>query len=266
MRQLRACIALMGVWAAVAGSVTWAQVGAGSAADKTLVLTKTRQRIEATDFRATGHLVKVSGSGQRTNYKLSMKGHWFADGLRILFEVTDPVPSRMKALLHMGTGGHTTIELVKAGTTTATLLPFERWDESLLGTDFSLEDILEPQYFWKGQDLEDEAKCGARDCFILKSVPGADDRSHYTSVVSSIDRTIFYPVTVVKTEAGSGARKEFSSEGLRETSGVWSASQVEVKVSGKTGSSLLVIERGSAKARLTLKDFDFNQPPVHGEE
>jgi len=239
--------------------------GAQAAPDKDAVLAKTRERIEATDFRATGRLVKVGGDGQRTSYKLAMKGHWFPDGLRVMFEVTDPVASRIKALLHMSANGHATIEVAKSGAA-ASALPFERWNEGLLGTDFNYEDILEAQYFWKGQELLPAAKCGARDCVNLKSVPGADDRSHYSSVVSSIDRSIFFPVLVVKTVKGTEARKEFSSEGLRQTSGVWSASQVEVKVTGKLGSSLLIIERGSAKARLGPKDFAFNQPPMHGEE
>ncbi len=256
-------------WAAIAlgmlGPLSVA-AGAQAAPDKDTVLAKTRERIEATDFRATGRLVKIGGDGQRASYKLSMKGHWFPDGLRVMFEVTEPVASRMKVLLHMSPNGHATIEVSKGGAAVGSALPFERWSEGLVGTDFNYEDILEAQYFWKGQEMLAPAKCGARDCLNLKSVPGADDRSHYSSVVSSIDRTIYFPVLVVKTVKGTEARKEFSSEGLRQNSGVWSASQVAVKVSGKPGSSLLIIERGSAKARLGLKDFAFNLPPMQGEE
>ncbi len=42
---------------------------------------------------------------------------------------------------------------------------------------------------------------------------------------------------------------------LRQNGGAWSASQVEAKVNGKPGSSILVIEAGSPKANLGLKDF-----------
>jgi hypothetical protein len=49
--------------------------------------------------------------------------------------------------------------------------------------------------------------------------------------------------------------KEFTSFGLRREGGVWSAHQVEVKVRGRAGSTLLIIDRGSTKAHLSLGDF-----------
>ena len=49
--------------------------------------------------------------------------------------------------------------------------------------------------------------------------------------------------------------KEFTSSGLTQSGGIWAAKQVEVKTHGRTGSSLLIIERGSTKANLTIKDF-----------
>ena len=89
---------------------------------------------------------------------------------------------------------------------------------------------------------------------------------HYDSVTSWIDRSILFPVHVVKTLRGTGQQKEFIYYGLRQVSGVWSASQVEAKLQGKPGSSILVIERGSAKANLGLKDFDISQSSAQGEK
>jgi hypothetical protein len=42
---------------------------------------------------------------------------------------------------------------------------------------------------------------------------------------------------------------------LRHNGGVWSAHQVEVKIRGQAGSTLLIIDRGSAKANLDLGEF-----------
>jgi hypothetical protein len=64
---------------------------------------------------------------------------------------------------------------------------------------------------------------------------------------------------VVKTLRGTGQHKEFIYYGLRQVGGVWSASQVEAKLQGKPGSSMLVIEGGSGKAHLGSKDFDIGQ-------
>ncbi|HEX8893934.1 MAG TPA: outer membrane lipoprotein-sorting protein, partial [Terriglobales bacterium] len=94
---------------------------------------------------------------------------------------------------------------------------------------------------------------------VLRSRPGSQDRSHYDSVTSWIDRGIVFPVHVVKTLGGTGPQKEFIYYGLRQIGGVWSATQVEAKLQGKPGSSILVIEGGSGKANLGPKDFDISQ-------
>jgi hypothetical protein len=233
--------------------------------DQTAILTQIRQHTETADFRATGRLVRVAANGERTNYKLGMKGHWFPDGLRLLYEMTGPDAARTRLLLHMTATGTTTVEIVQPGTSTPTALGPEHWRDGVLGTDFSYEDLIEGQFFWKNQDFLAPAKYGARDCFVLKSVPSSEDRSQYGSVTSWIDRQIFYPVHVTKAVRGTGEQKDFTYFGLRQTSGVWSASQLEVMVQGRPGSSLLLIERGSPKAKLTRKDFDLHQPLTQGK-
>jgi hypothetical protein len=73
-------------------------------------------------------------------------------------------------------------------------------------------------------------------------------------------------VHVVKTLRGTGQQKEFIYYGLRQVGGVWSATQVQAKLQGKPGSSMLVIEGGSGKAKLGPKDFDLTQFSNHGEK
>jgi hypothetical protein len=85
-------------------------------------------------------------------------------------------------------------------------------------------------------------------------------------VTSWIDRGILFPVHVVKTLRGTGQQKEFLYYGLRQVGGAWSATQVEAKLQGKPGSSILVIEGGSAKANLVRKDFDISQFSAKGEK
>jgi hypothetical protein len=225
------------------------------------VLTGSRQRIEKLDYRATGHLTRVEADGKRTSYKFVGKAHWFPDGLRLLCEISGPGPEEKTILLlHMSVSGKVTIEAMLPGEKAASVLPFERWNDPLVGTDFSYEDMVESQFFWKNQELLAPEKYGARDCFVLKSTPGSQDRTHDDSVTSWVDRSILFPVHVVKTLHGTGQQKEFIYYGLRQNGGVWSASQVEAKVQGKPGSSILAIEGGSGKANLGRKDFDLGQP------
>jgi len=234
--------------------------------DLETVLTGSRQRIEKLDYRATGRLTRVEGNGKRTSYKFVGKARWFPDGLRLLCEISGPGSEKTTLLLHMSVSGHVTIETVLPGEKAASVLPFERWNEPLAGTDFSYEDIVESQFFWKNQKLLAAEKYGARDCFVLKSMPGPQDRTYYDSVTSWIDRSILYPVHVVKTVRGTGQQKEFVYYGLRQVGGAWSASQVEAKLQGKPGSSMMVIEGGSGKANLGRKDFDIGQSGAQGEK
>jgi len=223
------------------------------------VLNGSRQRIEKLDYRLTGRLTRVEGNGERTSYKFVAKAHWFPDGLRLLCEISGPGSEKTSLLLHMSVSGHVTIEAILPGEKADSVLPFERWNDPLVGTDFSYEDMVENQYFWKNQELLAPEKYGARDCFVLKSKSGSQDRTYYDSVTSWIDRGILYPVHVVKTLRGREQQKEFIYYGLRQVGGVWSATQVEAKLRGKPGSSILVIEGGSAKANLGRKDFDISQ-------
>jgi hypothetical protein len=234
--------------------------------DLETVLTGSRQRIEKLDYRVTGRLTRVEGDGKRTSYKFAAKAHWFPDGLRVLFEISEPGLEKTSVLLHMTANGHLTIEAMLPGAKAASVLPFERWNEPLMGTDFSYEDMVESQFFWKHQELLASDKYGARDCFVLKSVSGSEDRSYYDSVTSWIDRSILYPVHVAKTLRGTGLQKEFIYYGLRQIGGAWSASQVEAKLQGKPGSSILVIEAGSGKANLGRKDFDMGQSSDQNEK
>ncbi len=234
--------------------------------DQDTALTGSRQRIEKLDYRMTGRLTRVEGNGKRTNYKFVAKAHWFPDGLRLLCEISGPGAEKTSLLLHMNATGQVTIEAVLPGEKTASALPFERWNDPLVGTDFSYEDMVENQFFWKNQEALPAEKYGARDCLVLKSKSGSQDRTYYDSVTSWIDRGILYPVHVVKTLRGTGQQKEFIYYGLRQIGGVWSATQVEAKVKGKPGSSILVIEGGSGKAHLGGKDFDLRQFSAAGEK
>jgi len=231
-----------------------------AAPDLQAVLSGSRQRIEKTDYRATGRLTQIGADGKRTNYKFAAKAHWFPDGLRMLFEFSGPGADKTTLLLRMSTNGRPTIEAMKPGEKAASVVPFEHWNDPVLGTNFSYEDLVEDWFFWKTQELQPSTKYGARDCFVLKSTAGAQDKTSYDSVTSWIDQSIMFPVQVVKTLHGSGQQKQFTAFGLRQNGGSWSASQMEAKLPGKPGSSLLVIEGGTPKANLSAKDFVIGTP------
>jgi hypothetical protein len=155
----------------------------------------------------------------------------------------------------MRPNGQNAILIAHPGDRAPAALPFDKWSGGPLGNGFSYEDFLEQQYFWPVQTALEETRFGARDCDVLKSAPDAADRTHYAEIKTWLDHSIGFPVYVEKTLRGSGAVKEFTYFGLRREGGVWSADQIEAKTRGQAGSTLLIVDRGSAKANLGLGDF-----------
>jgi Outer membrane lipoprotein-sorting protein len=232
---------------------------AGRAANAQEALAEARKQVEAADYRMSGRLVHVDGSGARTSYGVHIKALWSPGILRVLFEVTSPAKARARVLLEMRPEEKSTIQIAHPGDAVATVLPFDKWNEGPLGEEFSYEDFLDSWYFWAGQTDMGQVKFGVRNCDLLRSTPGTADRTHYAEVKSWLDRQSDFPVYVEKTVKGSGIVKQFIYYGLRQTEGVWSASQVESKIRGHTGSILLIIDHGTPRAHLGMKDFSSAQ-------
>ena len=233
------------------------------ATDVPTVLEIARKQVETADFRASGHLIRVDASGVRTSYGISIKAHWFPGVLRVLLDIAPPPHSspnaRAHILLEMRPDGKNSIQIAHPGDKAPSALPFDKWSDGPLGPGFSYEDFMEQQYFWLGQAPLEKTAFGARDCDLLKSTPGAPDRTHYAEVKTWLDHGIGFPVYVEKSLKGTGAVKEFTYSGLRHDGGVWSAHQVEEKTRGQAGSTLLIIDRGGTKANLGLGDFSPEQ-------
>ena len=225
------------------------------AADVHSLLAAQQQRVRSADFRAVGRLVRVNAAGARSSYPITIKAHWFPGVLRVLVEIPSPAAASAHVLLEMRPDGQSTIRIAHPGDKTAAAFPFSNWSDGPLGPGFSYEDFLDAEYFWPGQTSLGPTRLGARDCDVVKSTPGTTDRTHYAEVKSWLDHGIGFPVYVEKT-LKDGTVKEFTYMGLRQNGGVWSAGQVEVKVRGQGGSTLLVVERGSTRANLNADDFE----------
>ena len=220
------------------------------------VLARPLSSMRSANYRVSGRLVRVDEDGKRTSYDIALKVLGAPASLRVFLDVTAPANARAHVLLIGRQGGSTIVQIAHPGDKTPTALPLEQWSDGPAGPGFSYEDFLESQYFWHDQILEADQKYGARDCNVLKSIPSATDHTHYAQVRTWLDKTIGFPVYVEKTGKISGTIKQFTYYGLRQTSGVWSATQVESKLRGTSGSTLLIIERGSANAKLDEKEFE----------
>jgi outer membrane lipoprotein-sorting protein len=214
---------------------------------------------------AVAGVVRIEPGGNRISYALSIRARWFPDGLRALVEIAPPRSAKsslegsVHILFEMRPNGQNMIRIARPRSPGLTSLPFDKWAEGVFGSDFSYEDFLESQYYWPGQSILKSARFGARECDVLKSTPGASDRTHYALVETWLDHTIDYPVYAEKSLKEGGTVKDFTYLGLRKSGGVWFAGQIEAKTHGRGGSTLLIVERGSTKANLTAKDFSPEQ-------
>jgi hypothetical protein len=240
---------------------------AAGTADAAAALAAEQHQIQTADYRITGRLVHVQSNGARVSAPVVLMAHWFPGVLRIALKVgnapsADTAPDShfaVHVLLEMHPGGANTIWVAHPGDKAPALLAFEKWSDGPLGPGFAYEDFLEQQYFWLQQTLAPPAKFGARDCDVVLSAPGTGARTHYAQVQTWLAHDIGSPVYAEKTFKSTGAVKQFTYSGLRHNGGVWSASQVEEQTRGQAEKWLLLIDRGSAKANLTLKDFSLDQ-------
>lgn len=219
-------------------------------------LAAARRQAESADYRLVGRLVQVAANGARSSENVNIVARWFPGVLRVLLEINSPATARAHVLVEMVPDGKSTILIAHPGDPAAVELPFSRWTDGPMGEAFSYEDLMEAQYFWPGQKDLGETSYDARTCDQLLSTPGTVDRTHYAWVKSWLDPESGFPVYAEKKLKGSDQVKEFTYFGLRRTRGVWWASQVQAKIRGRNGSTLLIVERGTPEAHLGLKDFD----------
>lgn len=254
------------------GVLVFAPLARAADSPEALVM-RARERLQKTDSRASGRLVHLDENGKRTSQSLAIEAHWFPGVLRVLLTLraaqttdaqlsqTAPTASRdtrVSFLFEMRPGGQSTVQVFHPHAAPVSL-PFSHWGEGVAESDFDPEDFLEPELYWQEQTVLPGEMLGTRFCDVLKSVPGPLDRSHYASVKTWFDHATGYPLREEKTLRNSGAVKEFTSLGLTQSGGVWAARQVEVKVNGHKDSSLLLFERGTAKAQLDSKDFSLDE-------
>jgi len=125
--------------------------------------------------------------------------------------------------------------------------------------------MVESQFFWKNQKLLAPEKYGARDCFVLKSMSGSQDQTHYDSITSWIDSGIFYPVHVVKMLRGRNSRRNsFTMDCGRSA-----ALGLRAKWRQRCRQARLLDagnRRGSGKAHLGRKDFDIGPSSAQGKK
>ena len=181
-----------------------------------------KKRVQIADFRAVGHLVgstrTAAGppfpSPSRRTGSLAFCGWWSTSDPRQSLKSRKPLPAYPARNAARRPKHDPDCPSRRQG---AAAFPFPNWSDGPLGPGFSYEDFLDPEYFWPGQTALGPTRLGARSCDILKSTPGAADKTHYAEVRSWLDHRIGFPVYVEKTLKWNSERVYVL--GLRKTAG-----------------------------------------------
>ena len=233
---------------------------AAQAADVPGTLAAARQQIMTADYRLSGRLVRVDGSAARTSYGVNIKARWFPGILRVLVEVSSPATARVHVLLEMHPGGITTIQIAHPGDAAATVLPFDKWNTGPLGEGFSYEDFIDSSYFWAGQTDMGEAKFGARNCDLTEEHAGGrrQDPLRRGKELARPRKRLSGICGEDHERLGDGERVHLLRAATRRRASGRRA-RWKRKCRGHAGSTLLIIDHGSGKAHLDVKDFSSAQ-------
>ncbi len=220
------------------------------------VLANARARVEKSDVRATGRLTIVTANGARTNNSLVLASHSFPDGLRTLITVTTPDHKRERYLLTQNESGRTTIEALRAGRQDAGTP-----DAGALGRGRGGDIVLSRGFCGRAVLLGEADGAGASEvrrarllCAEERAGAGAADHRTRQSR-RGWTRRPGAPVYVEAVPKNGAPAKQFVFYDLEQIGGLWLSRQVEAKVEGKGGSTILLIDHGSPHAHLTRKDF-----------
>jgi hypothetical protein len=111
-------------------------------ADARPVLAASRQRIETSDYRIVGRIVRIAADGARTSFSVNVKAHWFPGVLRVLLDVTSPPPQRFRVLMELLPNGQVQMKIAHPGDKEFANLPFGQWASGPFGAAFSAFSFL----------------------------------------------------------------------------------------------------------------------------
>ena len=223
-----------------------------------LILEGFNQLRRQTDFTGRGRLVQVDDAGTQTSFDLRVKSKSFGETFLLYWEITGPDGGLWRLLAEAVPGKAPVVRLASPGSAAPELLTSARQQEDLVGTNLSVEDLLNQHLFWKSSSLLGREKVGARECFQVQSQPEDGLLTSYSSVTTWLDTQSYFPVKIEK-QLPDGRLKTMTSRGIRRRQGTWGASRLVVTVSWNASRTLLTLTGGSAKADLQIEEFSISR-------
>jgi len=211
---------------------------------------------KGTVIRAHGRLVVTDAREQQRVFQILVLQKRLARSANLLWRVTDPPEARMRILVETPSEGRPTVWQVLGEHGVPALVAPERWASAILGSDITIEDLIDDTFTWPKQSVTGEEAVSGKTCYVLRSEAAEGRQSMYKSVTAWVDEATLVPLRMVKETRRPGAPKEIVCRGVRRSGGHWSASNVEFRMQGSAANTRIVFTGGSENARVQDREVD----------
>ena len=207
-------------------------------------------------IRAHGRLVVTDARQRQRVFQILVLQKRLARSTNLLWRVTDPPEARMSILVEAPFQGRPVVWEVSGERGAVAVTPPEKWTRAILGSDITIEDLVDDSLTWPRQSVTGEAAVSGRLCYVLRSEAAEGRASAYRAVTTWVDEANLVPLRIVKEPRGAGAPKEIVCRGVRRSGGHWAASNVEFRIQGSAAGTKIVFTGGSENARVQDSEVD----------
>lgn len=128
--------------------------------------------------------------------------------------------------------------------------------ESFMGTDFAYEDMSSKEVKEKGKHtlLKSDAVDGF-DCYVVETIPSAEEDSQYSKIINWIRKDIFLPVQGEFYDKNGALLKKYKANKIEQIDGYWVITQSVMENVQKGTKTALIVNEVKNNIGLTADDF-----------
>jgi Outer membrane lipoprotein-sorting protein len=203
--------------------------------------------------------VSETGSETRNAWQLRIKGHRDETGSRLLYQVLWPAADKGHAL-YLERSGRKNLEGFFF-TPPGKMEPIaaDPLATSYLGSDLSLEDLLDDFWQWPEPKAGAQEEAGREICRIVNLRPPPDARSSYSLVRAWISEEKAVPMRLLKFNRQGDAAKEFLVQKIVQNEKLWFPMTTIIQKPGGSRQTLFEISRGDRDVEIPPTDFSVEE-------
>lgn len=126
---------------------------------------------------------------------------------------------------------------------------------SYLGSDLSIEDLLDDFWEWPDAKAGAEEEAGHEKCRIINLRPPSDATTNYSLVRAWISEEKAVPMRLLKFDRRGQAVKEFLVQKIVQNQGFWFPMETIIQKPGGTRQTTFEISRGDRDVEVPASDF-----------